>query len=244
MSGKPDPRPEKRKRATRSEWVDVREAVTQRDGAACLLCGGSQDLTIHHVVPRSQGGDDIPANSVWLCGSGTTGCHGAIEARRPKMTALLRHGLPADVAEYVISKKGWAWLERRYGALSEPEQGVERPQVSPAGMDSAAESPNASGSESPPCSRCKGTGRQPEHTHPVAKPSSPTSKTWKGVTAPVDEIETLDELFDAVVVYLGLGTEKKDGGLKLAPFAAKQVFEIGCAAILQDPNLRNIGKAA
>lgn len=31
-----------------------------------------------HVVPRSQGGDDVDDNIVPGCGSGTTGCHGLL----------------------------------------------------------------------------------------------------------------------------------------------------------------------
>ena len=44
----------------------------------CVICGGI-DISIHHILPRGQGGDDVWENLVPLCGSGTTGCHGGVE---------------------------------------------------------------------------------------------------------------------------------------------------------------------
>ncbi|HSE45683.1 MAG TPA: HNH endonuclease signature motif containing protein [Gemmatimonadales bacterium] len=44
----------------------------------CVLCGGI-DISIHHILPRGQGGDDVWENLAPLCGDGTTGCHGGIE---------------------------------------------------------------------------------------------------------------------------------------------------------------------
>lgn len=42
-----------------------------KDGAHCFLCGTKQNLTLHHVIPLSQGGDNSEDNLVVLCGS----CH-------------------------------------------------------------------------------------------------------------------------------------------------------------------------
>lgn len=41
--------------------------VAERDGWACRYCGSSGPLTIDHVVPRCQGGDDEPNNLVVAC---------------------------------------------------------------------------------------------------------------------------------------------------------------------------------
>lgn len=46
----------------------------------CVVCGRI-DISIHHILPRSLGGDDVWENLVPLCGSGTHGCHGAVEAQ-------------------------------------------------------------------------------------------------------------------------------------------------------------------
>ncbi len=37
-------------------------------------------LTVHHRMKRSQGGTWDPSNLLLLCGDGTTGCHGWVEA--------------------------------------------------------------------------------------------------------------------------------------------------------------------
>ena len=46
----------------------------------CPTCGRATETTCHHIVPRAQGGHDGP--TVYLCGHGTRGCHGAAEDRR------------------------------------------------------------------------------------------------------------------------------------------------------------------
>lgn len=46
----------------------------------CPVCGRAGKLTEHHVVPRSQGGHKGP--TIYLCGDGTTGCHGLAEDNR------------------------------------------------------------------------------------------------------------------------------------------------------------------
>lgn len=45
----------------------------------CVVCG-SIEISVHHILPRGQEGDDVWENLVPLCGSGTHGCHGAVEA--------------------------------------------------------------------------------------------------------------------------------------------------------------------
>jgi hypothetical protein len=79
------------KAATKRESTDpdpaTRDAVLERDMYYCLLCGGGigdrrgVDYSIHHRKLRSQGGDNSLPNLILLCGSGTTGCHGAVHAK-------------------------------------------------------------------------------------------------------------------------------------------------------------------
>lgn len=68
--------------------------IIDRDGASCVMCGSNVNLdargadwSIHHRRPRGMGGSrsaevSCPANGLVLCGSGTTGCHGRVEASR------------------------------------------------------------------------------------------------------------------------------------------------------------------
>lgn len=85
----------------------------------CALCG-AVDFSLHHVLKRSQGGDDVRENIVALCGSGTTGCHGLVEASddatcRYFGTYLL--SARPDTVAYLGLKLGGpepaaAWLQR------------------------------------------------------------------------------------------------------------------------------------
>lgn len=56
-----------------------RAIVMERSQGRCELCGRQGD-GVHHRLKRSAGGTWSPANLLRLCGSGTTRCHGHIEA--------------------------------------------------------------------------------------------------------------------------------------------------------------------
>lgn len=57
----------------------TRRLILDRDEGRCAWCGRpwGDALNIHHRMLRSQGGLGVPENGIALCGSGTTGCHGA-----------------------------------------------------------------------------------------------------------------------------------------------------------------------
>lgn len=78
------------------------------EGGECVLCG-VRGQSLHHVLPRSLGGDDVRENLVWLCGDGVAGCHGLIEARHEHACVLLGMHLleeEPDVLRYLQSKFG------------------------------------------------------------------------------------------------------------------------------------------
>ncbi|QZN86929.1 HNH endonuclease [Cellulomonas sp. C5510] len=99
--------------------------VVERDRGTCVRCGRPVDLSargiawsVHHRRPRGMGGSRNPAvsaasNALTLCGSGTTGCHGAVESDRD---AARRQGYlvpqwrdPVDVP--VLHRvHGWCWV--------------------------------------------------------------------------------------------------------------------------------------
>lgn len=102
--------------------VDPLVGARVRARGRCQLCGaqpaGWPGLTWHHIVPRGSPhfGDDSEDNGACLCGTGTTGCHGDVEARRPEALARFRASMTQPQLDYVIEKKGAAWLDRRYPA--------------------------------------------------------------------------------------------------------------------------------
>lgn len=71
------------------------EAVRLRSGGRCERCGArdSRFVSLHHRKPRGMGGSrdpaiHSPANIVFVCGSGTSGCHGWIESHRAEARDL------------------------------------------------------------------------------------------------------------------------------------------------------------
>ena len=85
-------------------WVRLK--VRDRFGGRCCRCG-LDGASIQHRQPRGSGGTsspvaNSPVNLLWVCGSGTTGCHGHMERFRTDAEMkgwLVRHGKahPADV---------------------------------------------------------------------------------------------------------------------------------------------------
>lgn len=47
--------------------AEVRQAVYERDGNACLHCGSTEDLSLDHIIPWSMGGPDTVENFQTLC---------------------------------------------------------------------------------------------------------------------------------------------------------------------------------
>lgn len=87
----------------------------------CAICF-RHGVTFHHVLPRGERGDDDARNGVMLCGDGTTGCHGLVEARdRDARHAVYVHITTErpETIEYLDEKLGGLaaalyYLERNY----------------------------------------------------------------------------------------------------------------------------------
>jgi hypothetical protein len=83
----------------------ARRITNSRGGGACEVrrpgvCLGARD-SLHHRVKRGRGGGWHPANLLGVCGSGTTGCHGWIEAN-PEEAARLGYDLPTGADPLLI----------------------------------------------------------------------------------------------------------------------------------------------
>ena len=82
----------------------------------CALTFASHGLEIHHVLPRSQGGDDVRANLVWL----RSDLHLRVTANDPVTLRLLGEHIAAerlDTVAYLVMKLGPGraedWMRRR-----------------------------------------------------------------------------------------------------------------------------------
>ena len=117
-----DPKPERRVRASQSDWAGIHE---QFEHHSCVHCGLPHQ-SLHHILPRSQGGDDIIDNLAPLCGDGTRGCHGILESHAPGWERVA-----ASVRQYVIvsnDRRGYQEdhagesFNRRYPPLANMDQ--------------------------------------------------------------------------------------------------------------------------
>lgn len=66
-----------RVRLPRDEYVKLCQKVHERDNYKCRVCGFRGPLTTHHIIFRSQGGDDCSYNLI----SVHEECHDAIHDR-------------------------------------------------------------------------------------------------------------------------------------------------------------------
>jgi 5-methylcytosine-specific restriction endonuclease McrA len=109
----PDPKPRRRQRARTA--AQRSEAYYLPPGQRCVLCSAPRPQRAH-VVPRSQGGDDVRENIAPLCGT----CHHDVDQGAGKLGSearwMLRVWIDSEpaVLAYVLERKGAAWLDRRY----------------------------------------------------------------------------------------------------------------------------------
>jgi len=57
------------------EYSALCSAVLYRDGWKCRYCGLRNNLTVHHIIFRSDGGPDESWNLITLCNSCHNGVH-------------------------------------------------------------------------------------------------------------------------------------------------------------------------
>lgn len=57
------------------EWKGIAKVVKARDKHRCQSCRIKVGLSVHHIVPRDEGGKDYPPNLITLCKF----CHDEIE---------------------------------------------------------------------------------------------------------------------------------------------------------------------
>lgn len=87
--------------------MKVKEAVWERDGHRCIICGSAQAMPNAHIVSRAKGGLGVEQNIVTLC----LDCHGRMDnsiARRVYLASCIGYikmHYPDWTAESVTYKK-------------------------------------------------------------------------------------------------------------------------------------------
>jgi hypothetical protein len=141
------------------------------------------------MVPRSLGGDDVADNLVPLCGTGTTGCHGLVEARNPVACGMLRDSLSVLELQYVVFRKSLAFLDSYY------PQDSGRDSADPGVASETASSPVTVEPARP--DQCPTCGHMPRASR---KPREPTRKRVQfNIAVPKDERENGYEILSTLV---------------------------------------------
>lgn len=108
------PRRYRRFTASAKQWAVLR----QTKAGPCRVCGmadwnGAVEKTmqLHHVVSRTDGGDDVADNLVPLCPKD----HDYITRRDPIVALILLSSLTDAEYSYAITKAGEDYWQRAYG---------------------------------------------------------------------------------------------------------------------------------
>lgn len=112
--------------ATAQEWAQLHVLLCP-PGTKCF-CGCRRTAhSLHHLLNRSQGGDDVPGNLVPLSGDGVALCHGALTTANRTYDyrtgewihpEQVRRRIGRKLCTYHLSyldrKKGMAWVNKIY----------------------------------------------------------------------------------------------------------------------------------
>lgn len=103
----------RRKVASPKQWLAIREEKMQEGCRIGWSKAHRDSLTIHlhHLVPRSQGGDDIAANLIPLCPE----CHRRVTENDRQALAMVAASLQDAERAYIVGKLGEGALERLFG---------------------------------------------------------------------------------------------------------------------------------
>ena len=65
----------------KKEWIATKQEVKERDGYCCQLClmNIASNLSVHHILPKSMGGQNTEDNCITLCVDCHRGFHKVVE---------------------------------------------------------------------------------------------------------------------------------------------------------------------
>lgn len=110
---KPEPRRKSKRRAQRiyGDYVaEVRCFVFGRERNICRICRIRRADSMHELVFRSQGGKVSRVNSIAVCGSGTTGCHGLIHSRQINVLSTAHVGAQGVLTFTPVTERAAEWM--------------------------------------------------------------------------------------------------------------------------------------
>jgi len=131
---------EKKKKAKRKpkifnelDWKLIRGRILRRDKHECVRCKTKNYLSVHHIVPRDNGGGDNDANLITLCGL----CHDYAEVKGYRYRWQIEESGDANMAKsnkkQAVRNRGDdvayrpAWHEHVYGGNRGSKKRSEKP---------------------------------------------------------------------------------------------------------------------
>ena len=87
------------------EYAVLCEMVLQRDGWKCRNCKSRNNLNCHHIVFRSQGGEDTPENILVLCSACHDGIHKDVKYGQYGLVIVLPANANAEIV--FVRRDGW-----------------------------------------------------------------------------------------------------------------------------------------
>lgn len=107
-------------REKQKQWNILRRQIIYRDRNRCLRCDKkfpAEQLSVHHLVPRSDDGSDEPSNLVTLC----NGCHDFVEIENLKTISTIIGSMDNPAAiEGKASTEPTDWHAWVYGGQRNP----------------------------------------------------------------------------------------------------------------------------
>lgn len=83
------------------------QETLRRDKWRCRSCGYRQTLAAHHIVFRSQGGDDTSENLITLCTSCHRGVHDSVKDGLPGLIIEVLSEAGANVLVRFSRREDW-----------------------------------------------------------------------------------------------------------------------------------------
>lgn len=115
---KPEPRKRTKRRAQREHAdvvAEIRCYVFGRERDVCRICRIRRAESMHELVPRSLGGKVSKRNSIAVCGSGTTKCHGFAQNHQVKWSDVDKMGAQGPLLFTPVSRQAAEWLRVKVG---------------------------------------------------------------------------------------------------------------------------------
>jgi hypothetical protein len=101
-------------------WLITQKLIIERDNGRCKSCGTDKYLTVHHIIPRNEGGDEDFDNLITLC----LDCHNEIEPLRLNKYQIIGFNLPPELPNSEREIDTTDWHAYVYGGMRHSDRSL------------------------------------------------------------------------------------------------------------------------